>query len=314
MADYSPQVSQLLTYEEPRGTDYRLESWPDYVQEFGLTPDHAPDLIRLMTAKIYWEEEDSDEDGVWAPCHAWRALAQLKATEAVVPLLDLFEEYDDDDYLNEETPEVLGAIGAEVLPIIEPYLQREDYSMWGKNAIVLGVLKLAETYPEDQLTCIDIMLRQLEGFQNNDSGVNGWIVDGLVKFKVMDAVPLIERVYKEGDIDEMCAGTWPKVQVRLGLKRESDFTEDEMIPEMMRNIRAMMPDMATLERALGQRKPSAFEMGLPLNREAMTPEAPPKFGEGFLKAPKSAAPKPSQGFGKNTGAQSSSKKKKKKKK
>jgi len=178
---------------------------------------------------------------------------------------------------------------------------------------VLGIIKLAETYPEHQQACIDILHRQLKDFQNNEEGVNGWIVDGLVKFKVMDAVPLIEQVYKEGNIDDMCAGSWPHVQVRLGLKKESDFSEEEMLPEMTRNIRAMTLDMANLEKSLGQHKPSTFEMGLPPNRKALTPETPSKFGEGFLKAPKSTTQKSTQGFGQSTNSQKSSKKKKKKK-
>lgn len=304
MSDYSPPVNQLLTYGKLTGT-YRFESWPDYVHEFGFTTDHVPELIRLMTDKTYWEG-DSNRAEIWAPCHAWRALAQLKAVEAAAPLLDMFEEYEDDDFLNEQSIEVLATIGPEVLPIVEPYLQREDFSEWGKNSIVLGINKIAEQYPDHQQVGIDILRRQLEDFQNNEASTNGWLVEGLVKLKVMDAAPLIERVYKEGDIDDMCAGTWPKVQVRLGLKQSSDFTKDEMLPAMARNI-------GSIRRMIDQRQPSTVDTGVPPNRKASVLETPSKFGEGFLKAPKSATPKPSQGFGQSSSTQKSSKKKKKKK-
>jgi hypothetical protein len=304
MSDYTPPVDQLLTYGKLKGS-YRFESWPDYVHEFGFTPDHVPELIRLMTDKTYWEG-DSDRAEIWAPCHAWRVLAQLKAVEAVAPLLDMFEEYEDDDYLNEQSTEVIAAIGPEALPIVEPYLQREDFSQWGKNSIVLGINKIAEHYPDHQQACIDILRRQLENFQNNDPSTNGWLVEGLVRLKVMDAVPLIERVYKKGNIDDMCAGTWPYVQVRLGLKKESDFTKNEMLPEMVRNFRS-------IDRMINQHQPSTFGMGVPPNRKGLTPETPSKFGEGFLKAPKSTTQKSTQGFGQSSNSQKSSKKKKKKK-
>ena len=49
-------------------------------------------------------------------------------------------------------------------------------------------------------------------------------------------------------------------------------------------------DTATLKQSLDQRKPSAFEMGSPLNREEFASETPSKPGEGFLKASKSAEP------------------------
>jgi hypothetical protein len=304
MTDYAPPVNQLLTYGKLKGS-YRFESWPDYVHKFGFTTDHVPELIRLMTDKTYWEG-DSGQAEIWAPCHAWRVLAQLKAVEAAAPLLDMFDDYEDDDFLNEQSTEVLAAIGPEVLPIVEPYLQREDFSRWGKNSIVLGINKIAEQYPDHQQACIDILRRQLEGFQNNDASTNGWIVEGLVKLKVMDAAPLIERVYQEGNIDDMCAGTWAKVQVRLGLKQSSDFTKDDMLPEMARNLRS-------IDRMINKHQPSTFEMGGSPDRKALTPETPSKFGEGFLKAPKSATPKPSQGFGQSSSTQKSSKKKKKKK-
>jgi hypothetical protein len=305
MTDYAPPVDQLLTYGKLTGT-YRFESWPDYVHEFGFTTDHVPELIRLMTDKTYWEG-DPEQVNIWAPCHAWRVLAQLQAVEVVAPLLDMFEEYEDDDYLNEQSTEVIAAIGPAALPIVEPYLQREDFSQWGKNSIVLGINKIAEHYPEHQQACIDILCRQLENFQTNDASTNGWLVEGLVKLKVMDAAPLIERVYKEGDIDDMCAGTWPKVQVRLGLKQRSDFTKDEMLPAMARNLRS-------IDRMISQRQPSTFDLGGPPNRKALTPETPSKFGEGFLKAPKSTTQQSTQGFGQSTSPQKGSKKKKKKKK
>src|SRR5579864_7878643 len=43
--------------------------------------------------------------------HAWRALGQLRAVEAVEPLLELFDRLEDDDWVHEELPAVFGLIG-----------------------------------------------------------------------------------------------------------------------------------------------------------------------------------------------------------
>ena len=92
---YSSPVDKLLTYGDCR--DFR--EWPDYL-ELGLTQEHIPELIRMGTdEELNWADSDSLE--VWAPVHAWRALGQLQAEEAIEPLMNLFHELEDSDWAGE---------------------------------------------------------------------------------------------------------------------------------------------------------------------------------------------------------------------
>src|SRR5262245_37917210 len=59
---------------------------------------------------------DSDSPEVWAPLHAIQLLGQLGASEAIEPLLPLFN-WVDDDYLAQTLPEAFGGIGA---PAVAP--------------------------------------------------------------------------------------------------------------------------------------------------------------------------------------------------
>src|SRR5689334_3370154 len=104
---YEPPVDQLLARGEPDGGP-----WPDYVTEYGFTEEHVPALIQLATDGSLCELE-SEDPLVWAPLHAWRALGQLRAEEAVEPLLGLLWRIDewDDDWAGDELPEVIGMIG-----------------------------------------------------------------------------------------------------------------------------------------------------------------------------------------------------------
>ncbi len=105
---YARPVDQLLTYGE--GQIVSPDDWPHYL-ELGLGPEHIPDLIRLATdEELIWD--DSDRLEVWAPLHAWRALGQLRAKEAIEPLLSLFEPLEENDWAMEELPDVLGMIGS----------------------------------------------------------------------------------------------------------------------------------------------------------------------------------------------------------
>ena len=61
------------------------DKWPDY-RKLGIGPEHIPDLIRMATDEELNEANEQNTE-VWAPMHAWRALGQLRAVEAIEPLL-----------------------------------------------------------------------------------------------------------------------------------------------------------------------------------------------------------------------------------
>src|SRR5579862_5940785 len=114
--DYQEPVSKLLRYGDARS----VKKWPNYL-DLGLTRDHIPELIRMATdEELNWAESESLE--VWAPIHAWRALGQLRAEEAAEPLLDLFIELDESDWMWEELPEVYGMIGPAAVALLAHYL------------------------------------------------------------------------------------------------------------------------------------------------------------------------------------------------
>jgi hypothetical protein len=83
---YAAPVQRLLSIGEVRS--HNPSEWPDYCARFGLQREHISDLIR-MACDAGLNQADSSSNEVWAPMHAWRALGQLRAEEAVLPLLAL---------------------------------------------------------------------------------------------------------------------------------------------------------------------------------------------------------------------------------
>ena len=57
VSDYQPPVSNLLTIGRPK--QIGRNQWFDYVEAYGFTEDHVPDLIRMA----------SDEDWNWHDKH-----------------------------------------------------------------------------------------------------------------------------------------------------------------------------------------------------------------------------------------------------
>src|SRR5438132_4238107 len=108
-ANYPHPVDQLLTYGEAKPG-----KWPDYLP-LGLTREHIPGLIRMATDPEL-NGADSESLEVWAPVHAWRALGQLQAEEAIEPLLPMFHGMEENEWVQDELPEVYGMIGPNAIP------------------------------------------------------------------------------------------------------------------------------------------------------------------------------------------------------
>jgi hypothetical protein len=78
IADYSPPVDQLLTYETPHNN---FDDWSGYLN-LGITLEHVPDLIQMIGDQSLHLDETDDQFYWAAPVHAWRTLGQLKAEAA----------------------------------------------------------------------------------------------------------------------------------------------------------------------------------------------------------------------------------------
>jgi hypothetical protein len=76
------------------------------------------------------------------------------------------------------------------------------------------------------------MMHQLEKFTESDQELNSALVSDLVDLQAVEAAPLIEQVFEADAVDEMFAGTWPAVQVELGLKPKAAFSPEQLRPKL----------------------------------------------------------------------------------
>jgi hypothetical protein len=286
--DYQSPVADLLNYGELKSAN---KHWFDYVAELGLTETHIPELIRMMTDEVLWENAFDGSES-WSVVHAWRALAQIQTVEAIAPFLSMLEKYEDDDWIHIDAPKVFELIGESALPQLTEYLASDSYSEWTRFAIAEGIEHIAEQHPQSRETCVTVLVKQLEKYAENGPHLNGMLVSALIKLAVVEAAPLIEQVYAEKQIDDMVAGTWATVQVDLGLKSKSDFSEEDFQPQFVKNMQAASlirnPEYDSYDDFTQSRDPVNW---------GISSEAPARFGEGFLEVPKQSATKPVQGFG-----------------
>ena len=222
LPNYSEPLTQLLTQGECSWGG--VESWIDY-PALGITSSDIPSLITMATDDELYER-DSDAVEGWAPVHAWRALGQLRAEAAVVPLLQQSLEFDVlegwRDWMTSELPSVFGMIGTLAIPALAEFTADRTKSGWQRSIALEGLETIAKTQPEAAPQCIAILRQELAHFEENDPEMNAFVIGGLIDLRVMEAVPLIEQAFAAGRVDELFNGDWDEVQVSLGLKSRDE--------------------------------------------------------------------------------------------
>ena len=315
--DYTPPVSHLLSYGEPN--ILKIEEWPDYVSELGLTDEHVPQLVNLMTdldlANFDPNEppplpEEADPEVVWAaPVHAWRALYQLAPQrlfdQRVFAVLDSAL----DEWSGEEFIDIIQAMGPSA---IDPVTQLIENNLASENRLtplIEALYRVGEKLPETRDRIVSILMRLLENYPHNGGVNNSFLAMGLVELKAVEAADLLEKVYEAEEIDEFLIGSWPQVQIELGLKSRSDFTEEELKPRVPPALQAVSEMLENWQR---QQKPDAFALGMPLGRSSLPSTKPPDF-EDMVGQQNPATPKSKKGFGGSSTNGKKGKKGKKKK-
>jgi hypothetical protein len=213
---YSPPVDRLLTYGDCR----TMREWPSYL-ELGLTAAHVPELIHMIADEdLHFGDPAGLE--VWAPVHAWRALGQLRAVEAIHPLLEVLaffdNEIDGDEYVVEDFPKVFGLLGQAAIPELAAYLQNDEYLTQSRTTAANSLRHVAEQDAAVRDEVVALLSRQLGQFAGQDEGFNGFLISDLVDLRATEALPVIEQAFAAGAVDEMIRGDWEDVLIEFGLK------------------------------------------------------------------------------------------------
>jgi hypothetical protein len=216
---YSPAVQQLLTLGEVK----RGLAWTDYAA-LGLKPEHGPELIQIATDEAL-NMADKEDAVVWAPLHAWRALAQLRVKEAIAPLIALLDLLEDDDWIHEDFGDLMMCFGPRAVQAAVNYLETFDPGEGVRAGITLveGLVRIAQKYPETRGQTINALAESLDPLGEPDPEWIGWAIDGLVTLRAKKQLPLIANYFVDDLVDSMVIG-WDDVVEGLGLP-------DDAVPE-----------------------------------------------------------------------------------
>ena len=216
---YQEPVTRLLDYGECHlaGDGPAGLGWLNYVSELELTAEHVPELIRLACDAALHTAE-SEDPAVWAPTHAWRALGQLRAVEAVAPLLGLLRERADDDWVDIELPYVFGLIGPGALPHVTDFLADRSVTTEPLITAIKCLKEIAERNPLSRDDCIGILAHRLNCGAENDPAVNGFLISALIDLEAVETMDIIRHAFDKQVVDLSVAGDVEDVEMEFGLR------------------------------------------------------------------------------------------------
>ncbi len=242
---YGPPVDQLLSLGEEMG-GWEFESWLDYPARFGLTAEHIPDLIRIVSdpaLTIEAEALDEDDPRLWASLHAWRALGQLRAEAAIEPLLALFTTLEDWDDVFEELPIVFGLIGPVAIPALSEALRDARDIDFPAISYASCLRQIGQMNPAARDEIVSLFGDFLAEAANNHPTLNAFIISDLIDLKAVEVAPVIEQAFAADHVDWSIAGDWEDVQIALGL------LEARITPKPNYQISNLLPGLINLDAA-----------------------------------------------------------------
>jgi hypothetical protein len=205
-------IAQLLTLGEPKYT--REFEWPDY-SLLGITRGHIPGLIEIATDQALFNLSDESDPRGWAPVHAWRSLGQLHAAEAIAPLMRLFHEVKDNDWVIEEMPDVFALIGLDAFTPLVDYFNNLSYPAYSRLVAATSIMQIALLYPEVRPQSIETLSAQLAQFEQNSPGMNSVLIAQLVELGASEKAELIHKIFAAGKVDRFIVGDWRDIKTRL---------------------------------------------------------------------------------------------------
>ncbi len=217
---YSDPVKKLLQLGMPEG-----DEWPNYLA-MGVTPEHIPELIELVgDEELRWVDEGEEEADLLeanAQIHAWRALGQLKAEQAIPALIGILHQADDydDEWAGEELMGVFALIGPAAIGPLAAYLADLGNKPYARGIACESLKDMAEAYPEKRAACVTGLAAALQLYERNDKTLNAFIIFDLVDLKAVEHLGLIEEAFENDRVDMMVGGDFEDVQIELGLLEE----------------------------------------------------------------------------------------------
>jgi hypothetical protein len=220
-------VERLSEAENPRN----LHDWERrdgyYAAACRVSAEDIPGLIDLVRkwSDLTWPG-DADvpqidlEDAELLPITAWRTLADMKASAAVKPLVDLLCELDDefDDWVSEELPHVFGKIGEPAIDPLTHLATSDDKRDYVRSIAARGLRRVAHYHADTRDRIVARLTEMMANACDDHLDFNTTLLTELVELRAVEAAGPIERAFAGNLLDVGMIGDWEDVRRELGVE------------------------------------------------------------------------------------------------
>lgn len=140
----------------------------------------------------------------------------MAAIDALLGLLQRVDDQDD-DWVSQDLPEVFAQFGAAAVDPLATYLRDRSHGLYARTCAARALTAIALQNPPARRACIAALVRQLEGFAQNDPALNGFLIADLLDLDAREASLAMQRAFQARKVDTSIAGDWDDVRRELGV-------------------------------------------------------------------------------------------------
>nr|VFK58091.1 MAG: yecA family protein [Candidatus Kentron sp. TUN] len=211
------------------GEPDQSKEWADYLV-YGFGCDDVPNLLDIVTDQT---PNDADENSaeIWASLHAWRTLGQLRCSEAIEPLINLFDRFNQNDWALTELPMVIGMIGNAGIEPLNRYLNSPSHDSFSRVMALESMEEIGLRHLDSRETVVSVMTTYLKSPDQDDPFLNACVVAGLLDFSAVESIDTIREVYAKGLAELSVCGDIEEIEISLGLRSERSTPKPDYHPD-----------------------------------------------------------------------------------
>ena len=220
--EYSKKVYKLFEL----GYEFLTENDELDYKKFGFNEENIKELIRLSLdtrylISNYGFTEEQEETLFFAGVHAINVLTELKAVEAIEPLIDrMVFENGENDYISESLIAFLGDVGEATIPYLEPLLLSTD-----EGGYLLSVFDAFEIMIKNNSKLEEKVEEVLIAYiaKENHKPINLASAISLLVDRTQDKhIELIRKTFDTKEVDFRWRGDLEDIEIDLGLRKERE--------------------------------------------------------------------------------------------
>lgn len=190
--------------------------WQDY-GELGLTADDVDELIGVIQNPDFLQAY-SETPEAWIAVHAWRNLGRLRAAKAVPALMALFDNAEEDEWLWEDLPKIFGLIGEPAVEPLAAYVADRSHNTHMRGVASCALMRVGTAVEPARARCVQALLGVLNGYGQEDAGLNMLVIYDLLDLGAMEAAPLVDAAFRAGLVDIEQQAEIDELRASFGLR------------------------------------------------------------------------------------------------